>query len=106
MQPLYTRQESTEDGIITQTQWGYCREQNAVRLGYCANILVALVGLILVAWLSKTGLWICALVGASFGCAYVAEQLWPSLLQVYVMVGSIAFTVSAYLVMLALAFWG
>ena len=104
--PLYTRQETLDDNTVVQTQWGYCRAQNAVRLGYCANILVALVGLLLVLHLAREGLALCVLVGASFGCAYVAEQLQPSPLQRYCMYMSILFTIGAYALMASLSLGG
>lgn len=103
MKPLYTRQYEEPDGAIMQMSWGYCREQNAVRLGYAVNILAALVGLTLVLLRAKEGLWICAMVGASFGIAYFAEQLRASCLRGYLQGASIAATVFAYLVILMLA---
>jgi hypothetical protein len=106
MEPLHTRQYEEKDGSIIQTRWGYCREQNAVRLGYCVNLLAALIGLILVFHLSRVGLWICSAVAGSLGSAYFAEQLKPSALQGYLQATGITFTVSAYMLILALAIGG
>lgn len=115
IRPLYTRQESSEEGVITQTQWGYCREQNTVRLGYCVNVLAALMGLVLMLKGSVAGIWVCALVGASFGVAYFSEQMqvpeihftWGPklLLNIRLQLVAAAFTVAAYLLPL-IAFWG
>ena len=111
MTPLYTKQHEEPDGAIMQMSWGYCREQNAVRLGYAVNILAALVGLILVFLRAKQGLWICLFVGASFGAAYFFEQVGPIrvkwgdslLFTLSLHWFSIFFTLCAYMTILMLA---
>ena len=108
MTPLYTKQYEDPDGAIMQTSWGYCREQNAVRLGYAVNILAALVGLILVFLRAKQGLWVCLFVGASFGAAYFFEQAGPihikkPLFTLSLHWFSVFFTLCAYLPILMLA---
>ena len=100
--PLYTRQESTDDGVVVQTSWGYCREQNAVRLGYAVNVLAALVGLLSTFLGRPEGLWICLCVGASFGVAYFSEQL-PMPWRQRLALASVGFTVCAYAVVLLAA---
>ena len=53
----------------------YDRIKNAVIIGYCANILAGLMGLVLMATGHiHAGASVCSLVGASFGAAYMAEQ--------------------------------
>ena len=53
----------------------YDRIKNAVLIGYCANILAGLMGLVLMATGHiHAGASVCSLVGVSFGMAYVAEQ--------------------------------
>lgn len=115
MEPLYIKQYEDTDGSTVQMRWGYCREQNAVRLGYSANILVALVGLILMSKGALIGIWVCALVGASFGVAYATEQMaspvirftWGPkvLLALPLPFLAVLFTMAAYLLPL-IAFWG
>lgn len=100
MTPLYSHQTELSDGTTLLKQWGYCREQNAVRLGYAVNILAVLVGLSLVP--RSHGLWMCLLIGASFGATYFAEQLsrpWQTRLAWL----GVVFTVCAYLVALRAA---
>lgn len=104
--PLHTRQESTEDGIITQTQWGYCKQQNAVRIGYCVNFLAALMGLVLIIMGHKAGLVMDVLVGMSFGAAYFAEHLPYGFKRGLLTGASIACVVCAYITAIALAMGG
>lgn len=96
IRPLHTRQESTDDGVVVQTSWGYCRQQNAVRLGYAVNILAALVGLVLVPRL--VGLWMCVLVGASFGATYFAEQMPEGKARLALAWAGVGFSVASYIV--------
>ena len=104
--PLYTKQESTEDGVVLQTQWGYCRQQNAVRIGYCVNFLAALMGLVLILKGSPIGVVMDVLVGVSFGAAYFSEQL-PGGFKRGLLVGaSIACVVCAYIAALAVVVGG
>lgn len=102
IRPLYTRQESTDDGVVMQTTWGYCRQQNAVRLGYAVNILAALVGLLLVHLGRPEGLWACIFVGASWGGFYFSEQS-PDPWRLRLAWTGVAFTVCAYLAVLRAA---
>lgn len=74
--PLYIRQQEQDDGAMLQTQWGYCKQQNAVRLGYCVSVLAAVMGLMLIfKGRVEVGLLMDILVGAGFGAAYFAEQM-------------------------------
>jgi hypothetical protein len=100
MTPLYSQQKELEDGSMLLTQWGYCRSQNAVRLGYAVNIVAVLMGLFLTP--KEAGLLICVLTGASFGATYFAEQL-PSPWQLRLAWAGIVFTVCAYAVALKVA---
>lgn len=103
MTPLYSQQKEMDDGSMLLTQWGYCREQNAVRLGYAVNILAALVGLLLVLRGAAWGLGICVLVGASFGACYFGEQAPSGAMRSRLLWASIACTVCAYLAMTMIA---
>jgi hypothetical protein len=96
MTPLYSQQKEMDDGSMLLTQWGYCRAQNAVRLGYAVNILAALVGLLLVPRL--VGLWVCILVGASFGATYFTEQMPEGKARMSLAWAGPIFTVASYLV--------
>lgn len=98
--PLFIKQTSTDDGVVVQTQWGYCRQQNAVRLGYAVNILAALVGLLLIhVGRLEEGLWACLFVGASWGSFYFSEQC-PDPWRLRLAWPGVAFTVCAYLAVL------
>lgn len=96
MMPLYIKQTELPDGSMLLMQWGYCRSQNAVRLGYAVNILAVLIGLVLVPRL--VGLWMCIMVGASFGATYFSELMPESKAHLALAWGGVAFTVAAYLV--------
>jgi len=100
MTPLYSHQTELKDGSTLLKQWGYCREQNAMRLGYAVNILAVLMALFLAP--RDSGMMICVLIGASFGATYFSEQLqrpW----QLRLALLGIAFTVCAYIVALMVA---
>lgn len=96
MKPLYSKQTEFSDGSTLLRQWGYCREQNAVRLGYTVNILAALIGMLFVP--RSSGLWICILVGASFGATYFAEQMPEGKARMSLAWAGVSFTVASYLV--------
>lgn len=98
--PLHMRQEPTGNGGAIQTSWGYDRGQNAVRLGYCANFLAALMGLVLIATGHiHAGVPAGLLVGASFGFAYVAEQMPDGKKRSTLVLCAAAMTVAAYLLL-------
>jgi len=66
-----------DDGSTWKVSWGYCHQNNARMLGYAANILAAVLGLVLLCMGRKTGLYVAVAVGVSFGYAWVAESFGP-----------------------------
>lgn len=90
-----------EDGTFWEKEFGYCHQNNARLIGYAANILAAVLGLVLLCLGRHVGLYVVEAIGVSFGFAWVAEGLHAEGRRgLFVSLGAVAATVAAYILAL------